>query len=267
MLPFTSRSARVHLEEPVLQPSADSSRKMGIGTPAMSRVQKRQGYLLAIAATALICGLRLALDPILAGHASLLPFVLSILPAAWWGGLGPGLLATVLGALCGAAFFTEPSFTMWIESTPHALNAFLFVLIGVATSGLCEAVHAAHRRDRERQFRTLADSIAQLVWMARPDGYGFWFNERWYDFTGMTSEEVVGWGWQAALDPSELPRVMASWQAALAQGLAWEETFRLRRRDGQFRSYLCRARPLRGDDPRASPSMPPARPSCWPSRA
>jgi len=234
--------------ELTVQPNVDRPRRMELGTSAMSRVQKRQGYLLAIVATALICGLRLALNPILAGHATLLPFVLSILPAAWWGGLGPGLLATALGAACGAVFFTEPYFSLWIESLPHGLNAFLFVLIGVTTSGLCEAVHAAHRRDRDRQFRTLADSISQLVWMARPDGYGFWFNERWYDFTGMQADEVVGWGWQAALDPIELPRVMASWQAALAQGLAWEETFRLRRRDGQLRSYLCRARPLRGED-------------------
>ena len=183
--------------EPAVQPNADRPRRIGLGTPAMSRVQKRQGYLLAIAATALVCGLRLALNPILAGHATLLPFVLSILPAAWWGGLGPGLLATALGAACGATFFTDPYFSLWIESLPHGLNAFLFVLIGITTSGLCEAVHAAHRRDRDRQFRTLADSISQLVWMARPDGYGFWFNERWYDFTGMQADEVVGWGWQA----------------------------------------------------------------------
>jgi methyl-accepting chemotaxis protein len=61
-----------------------------------------------------------------------------------------------------------------------------------------------HKRDRalqesEQQFRTLADSIPQLAWMAGPDGGLFWYNHRWYEYTGTSAEEMAGWGWQSGL--------------------------------------------------------------------
>ena len=56
-------------------------------------------------------------------------------------------------------------------------------------------------RTSEAQFRTLADSIPQLAWMARPDGTVFWFNRRWYEFTGTTFDQVAGWGWSCVYDP------------------------------------------------------------------
>ena len=69
-------------------------------------------------------------------------------------------------------------------------------------------------RQSEEQFRTLADSIPQLAWMARPDGHIFWYNRRWYEYTGTTPEQMEGWGWQSVHDPAELPRVLANWKAA-----------------------------------------------------
>lgn len=47
----------------------------------------------------------------------------------------------------------------------------------------------------EELFRTLADNISQLAWMADPNGSIFWFNQRWYEFTGTTLDEMQGWGW------------------------------------------------------------------------
>src|SRR4051812_11182975 len=51
-------------------------------------------------------------------------------------------------------------------------------------------------RESESQFRSLANSIPQLAWMANPDGSIFWYNQRWYDFTGTTFDDVKGWGWK-----------------------------------------------------------------------
>ncbi|HJT77645.1 MAG TPA: ATP-binding protein, partial [Gemmataceae bacterium] len=100
-------------------------------------------------------------------------------------------------------------------------------------------------RESEEQFRTLADSIPQLAWMARPDGHIFWYNRRWYEYTGTTPEQMQGWGWQAVHDPGELPRVLAEWKAALAEGRPWEDLFPLRRYDGRLRWHLSRAIPVR----------------------
>src|SRR5436305_2321240 len=48
-------------------------------------------------------------------------------------------------------------------------------------------------RESESQFRSLANSIPQLAWMANPDGYVFWYNQRWYDYTGSTIDGMKGW--------------------------------------------------------------------------
>jgi PAS domain S-box-containing protein len=66
--------------------------------------------------------------------------------------------------------------------------------------------HEAELRESEARFRQLADSIPQLAWMAKPDGWIFWYNQRWHDFTGTTPEQMEGWGWQSVHDPEQLPR-------------------------------------------------------------
>ncbi|MGH7489585.1 MAG: PAS domain S-box protein, partial [bacterium] len=100
-------------------------------------------------------------------------------------------------------------------------------------------------REREEQFRALANSIPHLAWMAHPDGYIFWYNQRWYEYTGMTREQMVGWGWQAVHDPAELPRVLDRWRASIGTGEPFEMEFPLRKTDGVFRIFLTRVIPIR----------------------
>jgi PAS domain S-box-containing protein len=99
-------------------------------------------------------------------------------------------------------------------------------------------------RESERQFRTLANSIPQLAWMAHPDGSVFWYNQRWYDYTGTTFQEVEGQGWQKVHHPDHIERilrgVLISWQA----GTEWEDTCPLRGADGSYRWFLSRAVPI-----------------------
>lgn len=102
-------------------------------------------------------------------------------------------------------------------------------------------------RDAEHQFRTLADAIPQLAWMAEPDGHIFWYNQRWYDYTGTSFAEMEGWGWQSVHDADELPRVLERFRAAIAGGSDWEDTFPLRRHDGEMRWHLSRMLPVRDD--------------------
>ncbi len=99
----------------------------------------------------------------------------------------------------------------------------------------------------ETRFRQLADSIPQLAWMARPDGWIFWYNQRWHDYTGTTPAEMEGWGWQRVHDPEFLPRVMEKWQDSLASGVPFDMTFPLRGADGVFRPFLTRVMPFRDE--------------------
>jgi PAS domain S-box-containing protein len=97
---------------------------------------------------------------------------------------------------------------------------------------------------RERQFRTLANSISQLAWMADGEGYIFWYNDRWYDYTGTTLEEMQGWGWQTVHHPDEVGRVVERIKVAFASGEPWEDTFPLRSKTGEYRWFLSRALPI-----------------------
>ncbi len=100
----------------------------------------------------------------------------------------------------------------------------------------------------EAKFRQLSNSIPQLAWMARPDGYIFWFNERWYEYTGTTLKEMEGEGWQAVHDPVALPRVLTRWRASVESGTPFDMTFPLRGADGIFRPFLTRVQPVRSSD-------------------
>jgi len=100
-------------------------------------------------------------------------------------------------------------------------------------------------QESEQQFRTLADSIPQLAWMAEPDGTIFWYNRRWYEYTGTSPEQMRGWGWQSVHDPAALPEVLKKWRKTLSAGESFEMIFPLRAADGSFREFLTRAVPVR----------------------
>jgi PAS domain S-box-containing protein len=100
-------------------------------------------------------------------------------------------------------------------------------------------------QEREQQFRTLADSVPQLAWMAEADGHIFWFNKRWYEYTGTTPDEMVGWGWKSVHDPKVLPDVLERWRAAIRIGQPLEMVFPLRGWDGNYREFLTLVVPVR----------------------
>jgi len=100
-------------------------------------------------------------------------------------------------------------------------------------------------RESEERFRQLADNISQSAWMADETGAVFWYNQRWYDYTGTTFDTVKGWGWQTLHHPDHLERVMERVKRCFANGEVWEDTFPLRGRHGQWRWFLSRARPIR----------------------
>ena len=99
----------------------------------------------------------------------------------------------------------------------------------------------------EKEFRTLGEEQPNLCWMAAADGGVYWYNKRWYDYTGTQFDEMKGWGWQAVHDPALLPDVMKSWTAAVAAGTPLELTFPLRGADGIFHPFLTRILPIRDE--------------------
>lgn len=104
--------------------------------------------------------------------------------------------------------------------------------------------------ESEYKFRSLADSIPTLCWMAEPDGNIFWYNQRWYEYTGTSPEQMQGWGWQIVHDEDVLPSVLDRWKASLTTGNAFEMVFPLKGADGLFRPFLTRVVPIRDSEGR-----------------
>ncbi len=102
-------------------------------------------------------------------------------------------------------------------------------------------------RDSEERFRTLADNIAQLAWMADETGRVFWYNRRWFEYTGRTLEEMQGWGWQKVHHPDHVQSVIEKISRCFETGEIWEDTFPLRARDGTYRWFLSQALPIRDE--------------------
>jgi PAS domain S-box-containing protein len=100
-------------------------------------------------------------------------------------------------------------------------------------------------RESEEALRALADAIPQLAWMAQADGAIVWFNKRWYDYTGTTPVQVVGWGWQMTQDPSVLPQMLQRWRDSLHSGAPFEMEYPIRGADDEYRWFLTRINPVR----------------------
>ena len=105
-------------------------------------------------------------------------------------------------------------------------------------------IEEQHRESEER-FRALANSISQFAWMADSTGWIFWYNARWYEYTGTTFKDMEGWGWRKVHHPDHVDRVVEKVRRCFQTGHIWEDTFPLKGKDGEYRWFLSRAEPIR----------------------
>ncbi|MEO6870275.1 MAG: PAS domain-containing sensor histidine kinase, partial [Ginsengibacter sp.] len=97
----------------------------------------------------------------------------------------------------------------------------------------------------ENQFRTFADSIQNLAWIANSEGWRYWYNQQWYDYSGTTQKEMEGWGWQKIHHPDHIEKAVEFVKDAVKKNEAFELTIPLRRHDGEYHWFLTRAYPVK----------------------
>ena len=137
----------------------------------------------------------------------------------------------------------------WYEVSAYRVGDAQSRKVAILFNDISEAKRAEDAlRESEGRFRSLADAIPQLCWVANGDGWITWYNRRWYEYTGTTPEQMEGWGWQSLHDPEVLPQVLDRWQASIANGQPFEMVFPLRGADGRFRPFLTRVVPVWGED-------------------
>lgn len=106
---------------------------------------------------------------------------------------------------------------------------------------------AAQKNVTQKQFEYISNHIPPMVWTTTPDGSHDWFSDRWYEYTGLTPEQSLGHGWRLPFHPDDMPATSQRWAHSLATGDDYATEYRCRRRDGEWRWFLGRARPVKDD--------------------
>lgn len=96
-------------------------------------------------------------------------------------------------------------------------------------------------------LKLLTDNIPQMTWTNLPTGEVNFYNQRWYDYTGLTHEETKEWGWKAVVHPDDLPLTVERYMAALQSFGIFEVENRYKKNDGTYRWHLNRAIPLKNE--------------------
>ncbi len=120
----------------------------------------------------------------------------------------------------------------------------------IAWDAVDRAQAVAGLRESEAKFRAIANSIDQMVWSTRPDGFHDYYNERWYEYTGVPPGSTDGEAWNGMFHPDDQERALVLWNHSLATGEPYRIEYRLRHRSGDYRWVLGSAQPMRGDNGR-----------------
>ncbi|MFP5079736.1 PAS domain S-box protein [Pedobacter sp. JCM 36344] len=99
-----------------------------------------------------------------------------------------------------------------------------------------------------QEFKFLANSIPLIIWTSQPDGHIDYYNQHWFDYTGMTLEQTQGWGWERVLHPEDLNDCVKAWTESLETGNPYNVEYRFKRAsDGFYRWHLGRAHPMKNE--------------------
>lgn len=144
---------------------------------------------------------------------------------------------TLLGTLSFASTL-RPSFGSEELRFLHTLS----LLVSLAIE---RAIARVSLEASEQRFRQLAESLPQLVWTTTPEGKCDFIGPQWETFTGLRASIALDGGWAAAFHPDDGPGVYARWREAVRSGEPATDSFRMRRRDGQYRWVVSKMVPQR----------------------
>jgi diguanylate cyclase (GGDEF)-like protein/PAS domain S-box-containing protein len=111
--------------------------------------------------------------------------------------------------------------------------------------GILQKSNLNTSRERELYFQTMAEAVPEIIWTADPNGTDDYFNQKWFDYTGLTLEQSRGTGWTVVVHPDDLGLCAQKWENAQRTGQPYDVEYRLRGRNETYRWFLCRGNPIR----------------------
>jgi PAS domain S-box-containing protein len=121
-----------------------------------------------------------------------------------------------------------------------AISSVILLAIALAVTRFAGWTIATRSR-----FENLLELAPQVVWFGQPDGHITYSNPYWYEYTGLSERQTLGYGWTSAIHPDDRDEVVRTLQTAAREGRNSEVEFRLRRKDGDYCWFLARGRPGR----------------------
>jgi PAS domain S-box-containing protein len=153
------------------------------------------------------------------------------------------------GEVYGGLFFGHPEESVFNDRTARIIEGLAAqAAVAMDNARLFDAAQRERVKAQasEEHYRFLAESIPQIVWTAQPDGTSDYFNQRWYDYTGLSRETEGAQLAQGVVHPEDIKSVLEGWQQAFKTGESFDVELRLRRAsDGSYRWHLARSIPLR----------------------
>ena len=228
-------------------------------------------YLVAVFFVALIFLVKLLLTFVLGIRGPFRLFLIATVASTWYGGLGPGLLATAIATLTADYFFLSPLYSLFALQPAQRVLMGLFLLEGTVVAGITAAFRSSHQRaeqsirekhleieerkraeqalsESEERFRLMADSTPVMIWMSGINRQCDWFNRPWLEFTGRTLEHQLDGGWTEGIHPDDLQRCLHIYQSSFDVRKDFSMEYRLRRADGEYRWVLDMGTPrFKGD--------------------
>ena len=140
--------------------------------------------------------------------------------------------------------------THWVEATGRVYfqNDEPVRLVGTVQDVTDRVMGQRLVQESETRFRELANNIDQFAWTCDAEGRTIWQNARWFEYTGSSPGNADGRYWLEFLHPDRRSQVAQRFDECLSAGTAWEDTFQLRGRSGEYRWFLSRAVPIRSED-------------------
>ncbi len=168
---------------------------------------------------------------------------------AFYNNLGPGDYRFRVIACNNSGVWNEEGASLGFAITPayYQTNWFRALCAAVFLAILWAAyrIRVGQLRRQEKKLRDVIETIPTFAWTALPDGSVDFVNRHWLDYTGLSTEQSVGSGWEAVVHPADLSRHKQKARASVASGEPLESEVRFRRADGEYRWFLLRAVPLR----------------------